>query len=92
MINFRQGNIVGSKKTGRKKKSEFRKYKEHLNNLKKMETALATMRTIASTVMENAKLQAIGVGAKKFASGGIVKPSTDNEMVCKSGELVLSED
>ena len=76
VIKSRNEDNVGARKTGRKKKSEYRKYKDHLNKLKKMDTALATMRTVASS---------------KFAKGGIVKPSTGNDMVCRSDELVLSE-
>ena len=83
---------VGSKKTGRKKKSEYRKYKDHLDKLKKVETALATMRTVTSTAMEIAKLNAISTASSKFANGGIVKHNTNNDMICNSGELVIPID
>jgi len=80
---------VGAKKTGRKKKSEYRKYKDHLDKLKKMETALATMRTVASTAMEIAKLQSISVATKRYASGGIVSDNARIDMLCGSGEVVV---
>jgi len=92
VIKSRNEDNVGARKTGRKKKSEYRKYKDHLNKLKKMDTALATMRTATSPAMEIAKLKAMSATSSKFAKGGIVKPSTENDMVCRSGELVLSED
>ena len=88
VITFK-GDTVGAKKTGRKKKSEYRKYKDHLSKLKKMETALATMRTVTSTAMEIAKLIAVSTAPKRFASGGIVSPSESNDMICNSGEMVV---
>jgi hypothetical protein len=71
---------MGAKKTGRKKKSVYRKYKEHMKRLKAIETALSVMRTVVATAAECASMRTI---SSKFETGGIVSPDIPEEQSIK---------
>ena len=80
---------MGRKKTGRKKKSEYRKYKKHLENKKKIENAMLMMQTVTNTALEVARIKAVsqGINNMKRETDGAVVANTENKgLIINAGE------
>ena len=79
---------MGAKKTGRKKKSEYRKYKDHLKKLKAIETARAIMLNAIALSQSVIQAQSYRNASKCFEEGGVVSPNKSEKILT---EVVKSD-
>lgn len=69
---------MGKRKTARKKKSEYKKYKEYIKKLKATEKALFQVRQVVESIVSLTKMKT--QQASNFAIGGVVKNDKYSEV------------